>query len=71
MLTYSKIYKGRNHFRNYIRMFEGRSQLSIDEILSGVKLETKEDIDISFTGLSNEQLKDRVTLYSTLFKLEK
>ena len=34
LVTYEKMVKRRDHFRNYIRIFEGRTHLSMEEVLS-------------------------------------
>mmetsp|Transcript_30109 Transcript_30109/g.29368 ORF Transcript_30109/g.29368 Transcript_30109/m.29368 type:complete len:438 (+) Transcript_30109:3-1316(+) len=71
LLTYAEAYDRRNHFRNYVRIKEGRKQLSFDEILSDIQLQTQAQIDLSWLALSEEELENKVVLYQKLFELER
>ena len=70
MITYERQKKRRDDLRNYIRMFEGRKNLSLEEIFSSVQMETREEIDKEYIQNLGIDLRNKNQLYRKMFDVE-
>lgn len=61
----------RDHFRNYLRIKEGRNRLNLDDMIEEVVLINKDEIDIEWIDENMVDLSSFNSCYSYLYDIER